>query len=85
MERGEAGGLRVEIDPAEHDGARDVDARVGAHDLANGVCGGAISACVEAYDDEVEILDVVVLRGIDALGCREGSVFLSVECREVRL
>ena len=56
-----------------------------AHHAANGLGCCVIAACLETDDDEVEILFIVVLGGVDALGRGERCVALAVERGEVRV
>ena len=65
--------------------ARDAPAPRPAHHAPNRLGAGVIAPGLEAHDDEVQILHVVVLRGIDLLGGGERRLALAVERREVRL
>ncbi len=56
-----------------------------AHHPPHGLGARVVATRLEAHDDEVEILHVVVLRGIDAPGGGERRVALAVERREVRV
>jgi hypothetical protein len=77
--------LCVDIEPAENDRTRDTGSPWTAHHDPHGIGSTVVATCLRTHDDQVQILDVVVFRGIDARGRSERSIPSSIKSREIGL